>query len=281
MKWLVIWLMSGVVGAAFLPCGAGAACAPLELRARVEVANSDLTLADLLAEGSCAQFQQAAAQVSLGRTPRAGSVRVLDGAQVRQLLAGLADGVVGPGKTVALKIPERIVVERAGAAKSCGEIARFVAGAAPAPAGNSASNRWQEDLNCAAARAIPENAQLELTRTAWNVAAQRWEFALRCVRPEDCVPFLVWAGGEKLSPLPVSAAAVSLAPQAIASIVERLVKPGQTATLTWDGAGIRIVLPVTCLEAGGAGQFVRVKVKNGARILRAEVLGDGTLRANL
>jgi len=62
---------------------------------------------------------------------------------------------------------------------------------------------------------------------------------------------------------------------------ERLVKPGQTATLTWEQAGLRIVLPVTCLDAGGLGEFVRVRFKNAARILRAEVMGKATLRASL
>jgi flagella basal body P-ring formation protein FlgA len=62
---------------------------------------------------------------------------------------------------------------------------------------------------------------------------------------------------------------------------ERLVKPGQTAMLTWEQAGIRVVLPVTCLDAGGLGQFVRVRFKNAARTLWAEVIGESTLRASL
>jgi hypothetical protein len=41
------------------------------------------------------------------------------------------------------------------------------------------------------------------------------------------------------------------------------------------------VLPVTCLEAGGLGQFVRIRFKNAARTLRAEIVGAGMLRASL
>jgi len=67
----------------------------------------------------------------------------------------------------------------------------------------------------------------------------------------------------------------------VASGAERLVAPGETATLTWDQGGIRVVLPVTCLDAGAMGQFVRVRLKNATRILRAEVVGAGTLRASL
>jgi flagella basal body P-ring formation protein FlgA len=60
-----------------------------------------------------------------------------------------------------------------------------------------------------------------------------------------------------------------------------LVKPGQIVTLTWDQRGIRIVLPVTCLDAGGMGQFVRVRLQNAPRVLRAEVVGQAMLRASL
>jgi flagella basal body P-ring formation protein FlgA len=51
--------------------------------------------------------------------------------------------------------------------------------------------------------------------------------------------------------------------------------------LRWDQGGIRVVLPVTCLDGGGLGEHVRARLKSAARILPAEVLQDGTLRASL
>ena len=60
-----------------------------------------------------------------------------------------------------------------------------------------------------------------------------------------------------------------------------LVKPGQTVSLSWEQGGIRVILPVTCLEAGGLGQLVRVRLKNVARTLRAEVMSDGTVQVRL
>lgn len=298
MKRLAMVLMSGVIAAASLPCGAEPACTEVAVEASVEAGRGELTLADLLARGTCLPLRQAAAQVSLGTAPRAGSVRVFDGRHIRGLLEGLADGGLSLGKTAGMQIPERIVVQRAGATKSCAEIARFVASAAPPQDMASAPSRWQEDLDCAAARGIPEETPLELTKTAWNAALRRWEFALRCAQPEGCVPFLVWAHEEKTPPARAANAqsgsdrrltflaepsppGLREAPKAGGSGIERLVKPGQTATLTWEQAGIRIVLPVTCLDAGGLGQFVRVRFKNAARILRAEVVGEGTLRASL
>ena len=50
----------------------------------------------------------------------------------------------------------------------------------------------EKDLDCAAARNVPEDASLELVKAKWNAGLQRREFALRCGRPEDCIPFLVW-----------------------------------------------------------------------------------------
>jgi hypothetical protein len=59
-----------------------------------------------------------------------------------------------------------------------------------------------------------------------------------------------------------------------------MVKPGQLATLIWQQGGIRTVLSVVCLDAGGLGQTVRARTRNGARILRAQIVGNGALRAN-
>lgn len=283
----VLMLMSGLLGAGTLRCEAQTACAPVTVEGRVEAGPGALTLADLLGAGTCPQWRQAAQQVNLGAAPRAGSERVFDGHQIRPLLEELEGGGERLREVADAQIPERIVVKRAGAMKSCAEIASFVAGAARAEDVASAPAGWQKDLNCAAARAIPEDAALELTKAAWNAARERWEFALRCVRPEHCVPFLVWAGleeafqsgaVERLASYPARSNRVT---EEVEGLGARLVKPGQTATLTWDEAGIRIVLPVTCLEGGGLGQFVRVRFKNTPRTLRAEVVGAGLLRASL
>lgn len=283
MKWFAMVLMTGVFAAVALPCGAQLACPEVAVEAKVEAWTGTLTLADLLERDTCLQLWEAAAHVALGAAPRVGSTRVLDGDQVRRLLEGLEGEGSIRGKTVGVKVPERIVVQRAGATKSCAEIARFVAGVAPPQDLAGAPSRWQQDLDCAGARGIAVAAGLELTRNSWNAALQRREFALRCVRPEDCVPFLVWVHEEKTSSAPVANSGTSrhFAPSLGANVAGHLVKPGQTAMLTWDESGIRVVLPVTCLDAGALGQFVRVQFKNTARILRAEVVGDGSLRASL
>jgi hypothetical protein len=179
---------------------------------------------------------------------------------------------------------------------SCQEIARLII--------SSEANRdtkvpalSAESLNCAGAHGIAADATVQLTKTWWNKALQRWEFTLHCTHAHDCVPFLVWAGkADRSAPrmdTPPTATAPKLSPapekqlhkgedaKAAGVVSVTLVKPGQKVTLTWDQRGIRVVLPVTCLDAGGMGQFVRVRLPNAPRILRAEVVGRAMLRANL
>jgi hypothetical protein len=293
MKTFSIMLMIGLLAVAPLLCRAEQACSGASVEASVEAGPGELTLADLLTLETCPQVRERAARVSLGKAPQSGSVRVLDGREVRRLLEGVVAGVVSAGKVGGITIAPRIVVRRRGATKSCADIARLVAGSAALQDTANAARHGQGDLDCAGARRIPEDAPLEVTKTSWSAALERWEFALRCARPGDCVPFLVWAhkpgtgvggvaGPQAGASLSVNASGESSSHlRSVAGGAERLVAPGETATLTWDQAGIRVVLPVTCLDAGAMGQFVRVRLKNAARILRAEVVGVGTLRASL
>jgi hypothetical protein len=293
MKALGVVLIGGML-AACLPCAAELACEEVAVQARVEAVRGELTLADLLASKTCPPLRHAAEQVSLGSAPRTGSVRVIDGGQIRRLLEEVAGAKgLSRGETVAMQIPERIVVRRAGARKSCAQIATFLVSKALPGEAKGSPVSWQPHLDCNTTRAIPEDTPLELVKTRWNTALRRWEFELRCSRSEDCVPFLVWdraertlgartaSGQSEAAPRLTSAAAFSRKLSgAGASDTERLVMPGQTATLTWEHAGIRVVLPVTCLDAGGFGQFVRIRFKNAGRILRAQVVAKGTLRAS-
>jgi len=294
MKQLALLLIAGMFAAGSRRCRAETACTEVTVQANVESGQRELTLADLLASGSCVELLQAAALVGLGAVPRAESVRVLDGRQIRRRLEDLTEAGLNLKTITSMHVPVRILVRRAGATKSCAEIAQFVLGSAASQNMASASGLWQENFDCAAARHLPEETPLELMKTAWNAPLQRWEFVLHCVRPEDCTPFMVWTykeksasfavansrsdGGGQVTFLAVSSAPGS--PEATgAGGSGGLVKRGQTATLTWDQAGIRAVLPVTCLEAGGLGKTVRVRFKNTPRVMWAEVTGEGTLRA--
>src|ERR1700688_2396012 len=269
-------LITGVFAAMSLRCPAESACSEATVRSRVEAMPGNLTLADLLVPSPCARLRGEAEQVSLGAAPSFGSVRALDGNRVGLLIEGLASWGDSDAKEPAeVRIPRRVLVKRAGATKSCAEIAQFLANAAPAQMTAEASRRWQKmKLNCAALPVIPEATPLELTRTVWNQPARRWEFELHCVRGEDCVPFLIsvqekkilrsgglaawWPQSNQLAtdqPMNASVATSTLTATAGGSR-KPLVRPGQTATLRWEQGGIRVVIPVTCLDGGSAGELV-------------------------
>lgn len=261
-----------------LPCRAATACAGLTVEASAAVQAGNLTLADLLASNVCAAWRQEAKLVSLGAAPQPGKVRVLQGREIRPLLEALEKPRIGG--TMLVKVPEKIVITRAGVMMSCAEFAGIVADSVLPQSLVADSGHWKQTLDCAGAPRIAEQTPLELRETSWNAALQRWEFALRCARVEDCVPFLLWVRAPKGPEIPLRQPH-----QGFAAIEDRhslrVVAPGQTAILTWDQGGIRVVLPVTCLEAGAPGESVRVRFPNTLRTLRAQVTGDGTLRASL
>lgn len=286
---LIMSLVTAAIGFAPLLGAAQSTCHRIAFQSQVEVRGEEITLAELLTRDTCPPLLAAAERVSLGGAPRAGGVRVFTGDQIRRQVEALAVGALRERMT-GIPIPERIAVRRGTTTMSCAGIARILADESSLRGIAGNARQWESEMVCTGARSVPSDALLELTKSGWNPALQRWEFALRCTRPEQCIPFLVWRSGEANaserparanSPTASASSAGALIGFARGGDIGRLVKPGQTATLSWDAGGIRIVLPVTCLDAGGAGELVRVRFKNTSRILQAEVLGDGTLRARL
>jgi len=285
MKCFAMFLLMGVMAAASSRCNAETSCARVAVQSDVTVAKARLTLADLLGPGSCEGLRQEASRAGLGTAPVGGRVRVFNGHHIRELLGKLSGDGLSLETRVSMQIPERVTVHSAQAAKSCAEFAKFVANAAPAGTIASSSRGWRERMDCAAAPNLAEATPLELTKTSWSAVLHRWEFNIRCARPQDCVPFLLWSHQANVPRETLASERARILAGAESNAIgngsERLVRRGQTVTLIWDQRGIRIVLPVTCLDGGGLGQFVRVQFKNTPRILQAEVLADGTLRASL
>src|SRR5579863_1016987 len=146
MKRLCLALITIGLAMAGLPCVAETACRGLVVRGLVEVGEGRLTLADLLEPGTCPEWYRAAAQVSLGMVPKAGSGRVIEGGEIRRLLDTLTEPELAVSKMMfretmfrsaalreaasrEVQVPERVVVRQARAFKSCGEIAKFVSAA--------------------------------------------------------------------------------------------------------------------------------------------------------
>jgi hypothetical protein len=308
-----------VLALSCLPAGAAPApCTGIGIRSAAEVGDSGVSLADLLTAGSCPAIRHAAASVWLGNSPQPGSTRVFEGSEIQRALHQLtltepigetiadvhlpARAAAGPMPARFLSepiVPERVLVRRAGARASCAEIADFVSrslrtrmpfdGSRPSDREAEGLQNLPHALDCGRAGRVPQGAPLELTRVFWDPALQGWEYSLRCVRAGDCVPFLV----RQIAVRQISAAAIAGADSPSNSGVRwqknnpqpanapLAVQVGQTATLFWEQDGIRAVLPVTCLDRGSVGSLVRVRTKNGNRILRAEVVSAGVLRAAL
>jgi len=280
-------ILSGLLAIAGLRSWADSGCANVSVRAEVQVAREELSLADVLDAEVCPAVRKAAAGISLGATPRLGGTRVLEGGQVRRFIEGMSIEEIRTGKAH-LKIPERVLVHGSGVAKSCVEIAQFLEGTTSAQNSESASLWGEDNLDCSAARIVPAEASLELIKSEWNAGLRRWEFALRCAEPTACIPFLVWTRPQAPAQLRAEVGSgLSFArregqpTKTEAGEKELLVKRGQTVILTWDHGGIRVALPVTSLEAGVLGQVVRVQLKSVVRIMRAEVIGERIVQARL
>src|SRR5258708_32296737 len=199
MKWLAVVRISGMFAAVPFCQGSAEGCSQVAVQSRVEAGQGELTLADLLARGSCPQLRDAAARVSLGVAPRAGSARVLDGRQIRQRLEELAAVSLNLGarlnleKEISVQVPERIVVRRAGAMKSCAEIASLLAGAAPTRGATIARGQWRGGREFAPARGHPGKRALALTQDPREWGFQAWGVSFGGARGEGAGARPRWA----------------------------------------------------------------------------------------
>lgn len=270
------------------PISTGQQTCDATVKAGVEVAPGKFSLADLLFADACPALLQAAAGVAMGSAPSAGSVRVLSGDEVRRLLEklpGAAEKTSGEAMILSLHVPQRISVRRAGARASCADIGeRILASRKKFPT---------TVMDCGATGRILEAAPLQSTRAVWNPGLGSWEVSTRCVRPRDCVPFLVRVrrpdsnpklessvrqGGGPATRLDLLSPFSEKAQPGLAQ-ARPLVRPGETVTLLWEQDGIRLTVPAVCLDAGGAGQRVRARIVGGPRLISAIVVSAGRLRA--
>ena len=281
MKSLLI--AAGAASFFFLAAASGQVACRARVEASVEVASGPFSLADLLAGDACPVLQQAAAGVRLGNAPLAGSVRVLQGNDVRILLESIARAKNGSSVSAVLEVPERITVRSAGARATCAEIgARMLANKSdplkPASPDADMSPDSLRGIDCGAADRIPSEADLEFKRRLWDPVLASWEVTARCVHREDCVPFWVRVpSGDfmaAIAPAQSSNPVTLAAPHGVP-----LVHAGDAVTLLWDQDGIRMTARAICLDRGGQGDAVRARVVHGGSVVRAIVVDAGSLRA--
>ena len=249
------------------------------VKANIEIAPGEFSLADLLTPGSCSALRRAATRVRMGKAPLAGSVRVLRGEDVAMRLETLApQSAIGAIRV--RPVPERITIRRTGARVSCAEIGAEIFPDSPPRA-----------IECGAAGRIAQNTPLELTRSVWDPAVGGWNVSARCVHRADCVPFLLRVRGDLDLSIPTVSgdrssiqAPTMIPPRPLApsfsnsAVRPPLVRQGDQVTLLWDQDGIRLTMRAVSLDAGGLGQPVRARVTGGTRIVHAVVEGTGVVR---
>ena len=225
-----------------------------------EVHGERFSIADLLPSDTCPSLLRAAANLPLGKVPRIGVIRVLDGADVRERLHSL-DINQGSFIIQSSQVPERILVTRGASERSCADLAEELLPV-------SRMKRLQKPVGCGVG-AISGNARLELVKKTWDPSTRAWEFIVRCAVASDCVPFLVRVPAEdqhdEVVPLvekhPFSSPSVHV---------------GEKTEVVWDDNGLRLVLRGTALDAGRNGNSIRVRLKAG-HVVYANITSSGVV----
>lgn len=97
-----------------------------EISQSYRLLGESFSLADLLPPNTCQSLLLDAERVSLGKVPRIGVTRVLDGADVRELLRSIAKNRQDRLSIETFKIPDRVLVSRAGKERPCSQLAMDV-----------------------------------------------------------------------------------------------------------------------------------------------------------
>jgi hypothetical protein len=295
------WI-AGVVVCASFPgtgsCGSGR----IALLADARVSGDAILLGDLLPKDAPREVRVAVAEVALGNAPRIGSVRRLRGKSV-------ADAMEQAGVVLErFVIPEVIFVERDSRILSSEEIlasmhhalGRFSLSAEEAAALRGVSDGdifWESGLRVPLgdARLMVEDlavdfeAGLARFRVAVGaeerglpfevfarVPARKTATALTTVRAAQTSGRLVLAGALQAAAGKAGTDKSNVAQGAEGPV---LVAPGKTARLRLHSENSVIWLDVKALQAGHAGETIRVSVPASGRTLRARVAGVRELEA--
>jgi len=259
-------------------------CAPIRVPAEVAIAGTDVTLADLLVPPICPSLQREARQVHLGSAPLPGSVRVLPEDELRSALRKLRIPSASETWWQTVALPARVSIRPKAALATCSEMAeRLLADPLvrdrmeASTSGSYSPSVRPEDVACGAAGRIAAAARLAFHKVEWNAASRSWEILASCVRATDCVPFLIRIRSSQNlgQPITVPREEKRTTGQERVAMVRR----GQRATLVWEQSGIRLEVPVVCLEAGGQGGAVKVRISGSNKIVNAVVTAEGRVHA--
>lgn len=126
--------------------------------------------------------------------------------------------------------------------------------------------------------------KFRIVRDIWDPALNSRVLFLRCNRSTECLPFVVRAPGfvrKQSTPKQIQSKQASrLKPRSPEHAT--VIRGGQTASMIWEEAGIRMTVSVICLDAGAVGERIRVRIaRPGGKVLTATVMNSGLLRSSL
>jgi len=266
--------------APFLAAPANSASLPrLGLLPEVAVTGASLSLCDLLPPDASAQLRSQAMEISLGASPQPGARRVLDRDFVDRAIA--ADLRIAPQ----VAVPERVLITRNVRLIDLQDVFQAVRGFLKARKSAAADSLGVDDLALEAQVFVgPGDPGLRVLDVSVDAARRYVRWKLSASNDPEVLPFYAGAriGDASLfSPraYPRTASA-SVAAAARKPQRESLIAPGQRATLNLQSDALEMVLDVLCLDRGGVGQQVRVRLESG-KILTATVDGPAHVSGRL
>lgn len=117
--------------------------------------------------------------------------------------------------------------------------------------------------------------------TPWLTHAGK--FRIACSASWQCLPFYVivrWSSAAEAREA-TEGWKSPIAATHRRTVHQIAIRAGTHVTLVWEGARLRMMSPVVCLQNGAVGERIRVQTLDYKHIYRAEVIDAKTLRAPL
>ena len=243
--------------------------ARVQLRGVVDVKGETVTLADFLPSSASSGVRAEAARIALGRAPQPGSTRVFAVPEIARRLQGKLPAVdIAIPPTMTVRRPgwplDRHLIHRA--------IAQFLLSQGYSDLPAASDLQWS-----GAVVASRENAELQVVGVAFDPVQERMAFSTRCIRRSDCPQFVVSAAEKSLGTRIRNSSRDAASSSHLRA--KSIARAGERATLMLEEAGMRITMPVVCLQNGSLSERIRVREANGRRVFHAQVAGRGLLRA--
>jgi hypothetical protein len=123
---------------------------------------------------------------------------------------------------------------------------------------------------------VPSEARLHVAAVHAVAGGDTWLLRMACGSREECLPFEVMLRGR--TQIAVAGAGVGRAsalPILSSPAGPPLVRAGERVMLAEEVSGMRLSAPAVCLQAGSAGQRIRVRNVSSRRVVLARVRAAG------